>query len=209
MKLNLIRWAITLACGGVALGHALWPDFKFDATYTVLFVVAVIPWLAPVIKSIELPGGFKIELQDLKAATKKITAPTATPKRIEFTNEAQPALPPVEPAEPFAIIREVASTDPNLALVAFRIELERRLVALAQKYQIDTTRRGVGQLTRELQKREAIPASVASGLTDLIALGNQAAHGAKVSEEAASWMLEVGPSVLGVLDDLIDGRSGS
>jgi hypothetical protein len=113
------------------------------------------------------------------------------------------------PVDPFALIREIASTDSNLALVAFRIELERRLALLARKYQIDTEHRGVGQLLRELQRREAIPASVASGLTDLVALGNQAAHGAKVSDEAAHWMLEVGPEVLGVLDDLIKAKDGS
>ena len=209
MRASQIRWAITLACGAFALAHAIRPEFKLDATYMVLLVIAVAPWLAPVIKSIELPGGFKIEVRDIKEAAKKITAPAVVPKRIEFANEAKPSTPPVKPLGPFVLIRDLASTDPNLALVAFRIELERRLVQLAQKYQIDAQRRGVGQLLRELQKREAIPDSVASGLNDLVALGNQAAHGAQVSEEAARWMLDVGPNVLGVLDDLIADSGAS
>ena len=206
MKLNSIRWTITLACGAIALVHGTWPDFKLDATYTVLLIIAVIPWLAPVIKSIELPGGFKIEVQDLKEAAAKVTASTPWPKTLTATNEAPLPSPPIEQADSVAIIREVASTDPNLAFVAFRIELERRLVLLAKQYQIETEHRGVGQLLRELQKREVIPASVASGLTELVALGNQAAHGAKISQGAALWMLEASPRILGVLDDFVSGQ---
>jgi hypothetical protein len=206
MKPNWIRWTITLACAGIALVHTAWPGFKLDATYTIVLVVAVAPWLAPVVKSIELPGGFKIEVRDIKEAIDKVTTTAATPKMVAFANEARPAPASAEPSDSFASIREVASTDGNLALVAFRIELERRLVLLAQKYQIDTQRRGVGMILRELQKREAIPSSIASGLTELVALGNQAAHGAKVSDQAARWMLEVGPEVFRVLDDLIAGK---
>jgi hypothetical protein len=209
MRLNAIRWTITIACGAAALVHTIWPNFKLDATYTVVLVIAALPWLAPVIKSIELPGGLKIELHELKEATQKVTSLPATTKTIEFTNARRPIGAAAQSPDPFALIREIASTDSTVGLVAFRIELERRLVLLAQKYQIDASRRGVGQLLRELQKREAIPASVASGLTDLIALGNQAAHGAKVSDQAASWMLDVGPRVLGVLDDLIEGKGAS
>ena len=43
-----------------------WPELKIDAVVFGLFVVAVLPWLAPLVKSVELPGGLKIELQEIK-----------------------------------------------------------------------------------------------------------------------------------------------
>jgi hypothetical protein len=52
-----------------------------------------------------------------------------------------------------------------------------------------------------------MPQEAASGLMELIALGNRAAHGAAVSPDAGSWMLDVGPSILLQLDTLVtDGR---
>jgi len=164
----------------------------------------VIPWLAPVIKSIELPGGFKIEVQDIKAATDKVTSGAPPGELLPHSQLAPPQTPlPAPPPDPFSLIAEIAEKDPNLALVAFRIELEKRLVTLAEQNGISETKRGAGFRLRQLQAKRTIPLSVASGLSELIALGNQAAHGASVSPDAAQWVLEVGPSVLGLLDGSI------
>ena len=199
MKLTRIRWFITIAAILIAAAHFLWPSFSLDTTYIVLLVLAVIPWLAPVIKSVELPGGFKIEVQDLKEATDKLTAAAAEPLKRTFANESrqqqQQLTRAPELVDPFTTIRQLATTDPNLALVGFRIELERRLLALARRHGVDTQGRSAGQLLRQLQTLQAIPSSVATGLSDLLALGNQAAHGADVSPGAAQWMLDVGPKV--------------
>lgn len=43
-------------------------------TTLVLLVVAILPWLAGAIRSVELPGVIKIELRDVKAATEKATS---------------------------------------------------------------------------------------------------------------------------------------
>ena len=132
--------------GGVV--HFLRPSFSLDTTYIVLLVLALIPWVAPIIKSIELPGGFKIEVQDLKEATDKVTAAATKSVASTFANEPlkSPRVP--EPVDSFTTIRQLATTDPNLALVGFRIELERRLSALAQRHGVDSQHRSAGQLLR-------------------------------------------------------------
>ncbi len=204
MSLNKIRWSITAVCAVLAGVHFHWPSLALDTTSTILLVIAVIPWLAPVIKSIELPGGFKIEVQDIKAATDKVTSGAPPGELLPHSQLAPPQTPlPAPPPDPFSLIAEIAEKDPNLALVAFRIELEKRLVTLAEQNGISETKRGAGFLLRQLQAKRTIPLSVASGLSELIALGNQAAHGASVSPDAAQWVLEVGPSVLGLLDGSI------
>lgn len=206
MKPNQIRWTMTALAVAIAALHFIRPTLSLDTTYIVALVLAVLPWLAPIVKSIELPGGFKIEVQDVKEAIEKVIAPQTPLTEITLANERQPVVTPSEPSDSFVTLRQLAATDPNLALVGFRVELERRLASLAQRHGIDTQRKSAGQLLRELRSRDAIPSSVASGLADLLALGNQAAHGADVSPNAARWMLEVGPTVLGTLDQLIKGQ---
>ena len=103
--------------------------------------------------------------------------------------------------DPFLSLRKVYKEDPNLALVGFRIEIEKRIYTLAEKSGISTERTGLQRLVRELIKNEIISSSAASGLLELIALGNQAAHGASVNKDAAEWVLDIGPSILIQLDD--------
>jgi hypothetical protein len=61
----------------------------------------------------------------------------------------------------------------------------------------------LGQLIRELQKREILSAQNASGLIELTALGNSAAHGAEVTPNAANWVVDVGPSIITQLEEII------
>jgi hypothetical protein len=202
VKANRIRWSISGFCFLLLVLHVIWPKLSLDLTSTIILVVGLIPWLAPVIKTIELPGGFKIEVQDLKAATEKIVGSEAEPIKARSANiQTIPA--DSEKAASFATLRQLAQEDPNLTLVGFRIELERRLNALAAKHDLVTYPKSAGQLLRVLQEKSLIPSKMASGLADLVALGNQAAHGAEVSANAARWVLDTAPEVLNELDRLI------
>ncbi|MHB9073094.1 MAG: hypothetical protein ACYC6G_06180 [Desulfobaccales bacterium] len=183
-----------------AILHLIRPSLGIDTIFIALLIIAFFPWLLPFLKTLEFPGGVKIEFKDVKEATDKII-------KLEGKAEIKTATfgdLTVERGDSFLALRHVSEIDPNLGLVGFRIEIEKRLLALANKNNIDTLRKPLSRIVRELQNRELIPIDVSSGLMDLIGLGNSAAHGAEVSPDAANWVLEMGPSILNSLDKLIE-----
>ena len=67
-KTQFVITATSLALAGV---HLLWPDLRIDAITLTLLAAAAIPWLLPLFKSVELPGGLKLEFQELEAAERR------------------------------------------------------------------------------------------------------------------------------------------
>ncbi len=187
--LTWLRIAVSTGALLVALAHVAWPDVVIDATTIALMVIALIPWLAHLVKSLELPGGWKVEFRDLqRAASQAESAGLLSSERAEkdFSFQA------------------VARQDPALALAGLRIEIERRLLRLAQAHAIDLGRAaGIGQLLRALAKADALTTQERVVLSDMTTLLNAAAHGAVVDNRAADWAIDVGPRLLAALDDRI------
>jgi membrane protein implicated in regulation of membrane protease activity len=215
---DTIRLSITVAALLVALAHLIFPGVRIDFVTVVLLVVAVLPWVAPIVKSVELPGGFKIQLQDVKEAAKELLrvdtviqpptgeirmeghAPEVVPDakaRIKFEAEVV-----IKAEAAVTSLKNVAGTDPNLALVGFRIEIEKRLRELARNKALDPSL-PLSAILRELRRRELLPSRVSSALSDLIALGNQAAHGVAVDPRTAEWVFEEGADILVALDRML------
>lgn len=203
MKTKLAISAVALA---LVIVHNLFPSLKADTATVVFLVLMVLPWFAEVVKSLELPGGFKIELRDVKEAAAKVLAgPHVVGAEAHVTAIGSIKAEGVigTPAEQTAQrLQEVAAKDPNLALVGARIEIEKRLLDIAAHLSIDLSRRSAGVILQQLQRQGAVPSDVAAGLRDLIALGNQAAHGASVDPSAADWVVDVLPDILSTLDRL-------
>lgn len=174
----------------VALVHVWCPELAIDAITFALLVCAALPWLAPLIKSVELPGGLKVELAEVKAV-----ADRAEEAGLISSNPA-----PQSPEHSFQL---VAEKDPNLALAGLRIEIERRLVRLSELHGIPAKYKGIGQLLRALDERGVLTAMQTSVLSDLTGLLNSAVHGAEVSSEAASQAFDIAPELLGSLDRMI------
>jgi hypothetical protein len=168
--------------------HLLFPKLAVDATVLGLLVIALLPWLSSLIKSAELPGGWKIEFQDMQAAGAKVT-------------ESAEAMSVAAVADVPSYV-QVSSQDPNLALVGLRIEIEKRLRALAQKYELNnlTPKMPLGLIFQELRHQGILDDPSTAGLQELIVFGNNAAHGAVVDASAAAWAIDYGPQVLAVLD---------
>jgi hypothetical protein len=61
-RLSLIVTASALVLMGF---HIAWPDANIDATTIALLALALLPWLAPLVKTIDV-GGVKFELQDFR-----------------------------------------------------------------------------------------------------------------------------------------------
>ncbi|HSS26980.1 MAG TPA: hypothetical protein VLL50_03445 [Usitatibacter sp.] len=167
----------------VALVHVVFPRLAIDAVALVLIVVAVVPWLAPLFKSVQIPGGWKVEFQELQAVAAKA----------DDAGLLSPA--PGKPEEEYAF-QSVAQRDPNLALAGLRIELEKRLVRLAEAHDVGTTMQGMGRLLGELARRGILSEDEESVLSDLVHLLNAAVHGASVDPRATEWAMDVGPQLI-------------
>jgi len=194
-SLKRLRWAVSIGALLLALVHFGWPKLAVDAVTLTLVVIAILPWLAPLVKSLELPGGWKIEFRDLQKARSRADSAGLL--------AAQPSR-----AEEFSF-ESVADRDPNLALAGLRIEIERRLSLLARAHGLDTGRpMGVGQLLRALTQAKVLTDEERSILADMTNMLNAAVHGAEVDPRAAGWAIDVGPRLLTSLDERIgEGRS--
>lgn len=95
----------------------------------------------------------------------------------------------------------VAARDPNLALAGLRIELEKRLVQLAEKHGIGTSMQGLRRLLRELSSRGILGDDESSVLDDLTHLLNSAVHGASVDSRATDWAMDVGPQLIQAIEE--------
>ncbi|MBO8092415.1 MAG: hypothetical protein J7D60_03795 [Prosthecochloris sp.] len=183
---QIIITAIALIIAGV---HLKWPGLKIDSITLTLLLVAIVPWLSQIFKSLELPGGWKIEFHDLQKAKKR-------------ADEAGLLSGKVQLASPYSF-QLVADEDPNLALAGLRIEIEKRLNQIADSYQIDSGRSSAGRLLRILGKQDLLSHQEQSVLADMMGLLNGAVHGAKIDSRAADWAMDVGPRLLASLDEKI------
>ncbi|UCE58910.1 MAG: hypothetical protein JSU63_15890 [Phycisphaerales bacterium] len=64
--MNVRVVSIIITAGAVALAalHTFHDSVKVDAIGVALLAIAVLPWIAPFLKTVELPGGFKFALRD-------------------------------------------------------------------------------------------------------------------------------------------------
>lgn len=194
---------ITVSAILVGLIHLFFPNLKIDAIFITLIIIAIIPWLEPLLKSVELPGGLKVEFQDfkkleeeaIKAGLIKSDGKTEI-KEITTTN-----------SDTFSFIK-IAEQNEELALVGFRIEIEKRLRSLADKYSIESNRYSVTRLIEALAKEEILTIAEKTSLLDIISTLNKASHGMEYDQRSANWVIENGPKILDSLDEKLEVRGG-
>jgi hypothetical protein len=176
----------------LAFIHITWPSIRIDSITLILLFIAALPWLAPFVKSFEFSNGFKVELRDMNKAIDKAREAGLVAITSPDSERAEHAF------------QKIAAEDPNLALAGLRIEIERRLVRLSEKHNINIRSRGVGQLLRSLDQNGVLTSEQRRALADLISLLNSAVHGASVDPQVAEWAMEIAPGLLESLNRLIE-----
>ncbi len=166
----------------------VWPDLKLDTVTLGLIVIAIVPWLSFLLESAELPGGWKVRFRDVERAGAKVTS-----------SASSSSLPSSEGSLPTPSFVTLETSDPTLALVGLRIEIESRLRKLVERCNLGETK-SVGHMFHVLQLSGILDDAALSGLRDLISAGNEAAHGARVEDSVARWAIDYGPVVLNALD---------
>jgi hypothetical protein len=81
------RLAIVITVGALALAaiHVARPQLSIDSVTVILVVLALLPWLAPIIKSITLPGGVELELRDVKEGLSHVAERISEVERVVFS----------------------------------------------------------------------------------------------------------------------------
>jgi len=186
--MKMIKIIISILAFTIAIIHITWPDLSIDYVTLTLFIIAIFPWSVPLLKSLEFPGGLKIEFNnELEKTTKRA-------EKAGLISENIPELPQYS-------FQLVAKQDPNLALAGLRIEIEMRLNEIAKRRDISSRNKGVGQLLRLLQDDGILSDEEKSVLGDLIGLLNKAVHGLEVDNKSADWAIQTGPRILKTLDE--------
>ena len=183
MSKTIARIVISCVALIIILVRHLLPQISIDPVDVILFIVLVVPWLSNLIKELEVLGIGKISFQDVKSVEDKIgTAITkTTPKKSSMIE---------------------TSVDANLLFVELRIEIEKRLRVLAHQYNLNKNI-SLHEMVLTLSHNKVIVSDIGYALLDLIHIGNQAAHGAKVEMKAALWVRDTGPFLLRYLDKKI------
>jgi len=190
---RLVQISVTAValCGAVA--HLYWPHAKIDAVTLALIILAALPWVAILFEEIELPGGWKFKIAEMKMSERRAV-------QVGLLDEGAP---PQVPEHQYSF-QMVADDDPNLALAGLRIEIEKKLNQLVESAGLtsgsNSPRVNVGRALKILGDAGILTHDQSSVLSDIIGHLNSAVHGAKVDQQSARWALEVGSRLLKSLD---------
>jgi len=193
MRKHSVQIFITAASLLALCAHIAWPELKIDGTTVALIVVAVLPWLTPLLRSLELPGGLKLEFREqLKSTSNRARAAglIAPPEEVDNL-----------PTYPF---ERVVKEDPKLALAGLRIELEILLSRWASMNGIEAEQASVGRLLRLLGDRDLLTREERSILSDMVGLLNLAVHGRDVDFRSAEWALREGKAILASISQRLE-----
>ncbi|WP_026934516.1 hypothetical protein [Christiangramia echinicola] len=177
------------------VSHLLWPGLKIDGITVILVVIIIVPWLAPLFKSFELPGGLKFEYHQLENATEKLIGAgwIKQDDSVETSKEHYK----------YSFLN-VVDLDSNLALSGLRMEIESRLKDLAEHNSISIKNKGINQLTRELSTNGVLTYIESSAIIDILPFLNRASHGQEVDKKIHDWVIQIGPQIL----DNLEARIG-
>lgn len=156
-----------------------------DSTSILLLIIILISPFISAIKKIKY-GDFEAEIDPKEIQKIK----SDLEKNIETNKEEDLNRPKIY--EAMDSIRELAESDPVIALAKIRIELEKVLLRLARTSSIVTKRATLGALIQKLSNQEIISIQVGKSLREVVSICNRAIHGELISAESAGTIVELG-----------------
>ncbi len=182
MKDRNLKSVVTLITVLLIVAHLVWPSLAIDGITGFLLALAILPWLSPLFKSVNLPGGLSVEYRDFEKVEQEIEKAGLTSEDRVKTKQYHPS-----------------TSDPNLILAWFRIEIEKRLRQLSADHRLPDDR-SMNKLLFQLRDVGVLNMEEVAVLADLRDTLNKAIHGIQVDSQVADWALDVGPRVLAALD---------
>lgn len=186
------RWkiAITAISAVLLIAHLIWPSIKLDAAAIFLIALCFLPWLGAIFKSIELPGGTKVEYREqVLKAVQKLEDSGLIP-----TDQ-------INPEDP--IYLGFVNRDPNLALAGLRLDIERKLRTIADLLQLPEPHTSLRHIVDGIGEKGLFTPNQTQAMHDILRTLNNAVHGGKIAGNDARDVLIKGIRLLDSLDKRI------
>lgn len=188
MKKQILKhlWWVTFILSLILLGvHSFnLITVQVDSTSILLLIIILISPFVTTIKKIKY-GDFEAEIDSKEI--QKIKSDVESINLQPAEEESRPEIYIATDA-----IRELAVSDPVIALAKIRIELEKVLGRLARVTSIDIKKAPLGKLVNILINHEVISQQVGKSLSEVISICNRAIHGEYISEENTNTIVEIG-----------------
>lgn len=178
--------------------HGLFNDFfKVDNTSILLLLILILLPYLPLIKKIKF-GDFEAEIsnEEIKNIEKKVEEiPEKQHEKIKSKKVEN--------------LKELAESDPTLALARARIEIEKKIRSLGQIYLKEKTvnSRSLRGVINELMASGIMEPSLVALLNDVISVANRAIHGESVSKGNAIKLVKLGNKAMDELDYVVIERA--
>lgn len=185
-EIRIIQISITIFALVICLIHVAVPNLSIDGITLILLLVAIIPWLTPLIKSVEFPGGLKLEFQDLERIEREL-------ERIKLI---KPETKKTIKRKSIYSFQDVSEDNPNLALAGLRIEIERILREIARNKHIDFRKKSAYRLLSNLSNKEIFTVEELRIFSELLGILNKGVHAEEIDKRTFAWAMEVGPEIL-------------
>lgn len=199
-KWRIVQISVTIGAVLLLVLHLIFPNVKVDAVSVVLLFFVVLPWIIPFLKSFELPGGFKIELQDVVDITQKIKDVKIQPSVPKELLPKKVTISEFSGRDEVERLKIIAKADPNLALAGLRLALERQIRGVSAGEKIaNSDRAPLHSLLKELNLKGILPKGSNEGIQATLHLLNKAVHGAKITPEVAEQVVDTVHAHLGTL----------
>lgn len=176
-----------------------WLNDRIDTIFIALILIAILPWIAKYIKSLEA-FGIKTELVSLDKK-ETIEEELQTINNNENMNSLQKSN--NDSAKVYENTNSIyEAVDTVEKLVLLRHEIEKSLIKICKKNCIEFKSKGIKHLTEILRNKKVLENNVANVILDLLPILNEAVHShiddIKVSD--ADWIVETGISLIRYLD---------
>ena len=181
------------------MAHALsYSVIKVDNTSIILLIIICICPYVSAIKKIKF-GEFEAEIdpEEVKRIKEDVSRQVADSGNKLQSSDLLGAI---------ASVKEIAKSDPTLALTKLRIELEKLLSKLyrgTRKQEQKERDLPIMQLVSQLSKEGILPNDVARSTRDVISICNRALHGKDIRQDDAISVIESGGVLISELAFLI------
>lgn len=184
-------WWVTFFLAIILLGFHSFniAIINVDSTSILLLIIILISPFIVAVRKIKY-GDFEAEIdpQEIKKIKEGLE------KTVEFKRDEDDTLPEIYKAT--NAIRDLAESDPVIALAKIRIELEKVLARLARITSIETQKISLGALVNKLSNHEIISSKIGKSLIEVISICNRAIHGEFIAEKDAGTIVKLGIELL-------------